>query len=219
MRIAASRSASRPSPVARRVTTCFSAPGTGTSVDEAQNLTDGQFALRMPPWTLSVFGYYEDVSQYLELGTVSLLNAIVEDGGFDFNLETPVTAVRDFGDEVMILPRRTSTAPSLDISDTAAVAAPCGNSHRAELLRSSPTIGRPSLGARRLDGAEASLAQQPVVGGAGARRTRLTSREPTSSHGGSAGSTARSKAPRALRPKCTPTARRACSQPDWSRPC
>jgi monoamine oxidase len=69
-------------------------------------LSDEWSALQLLAWIAaldySVLGYYADVSQYLEFGTRSLLDAMVADGGFDVELSTPVVSVRDVGGEVIV---------------------------------------------------------------------------------------------------------------------
>lgn len=50
----------------------------------------------------SVLGYYAEVSQYLEHGTKSLVDAIVADGDFEIRTSTPIDAIRDAGDEVVL---------------------------------------------------------------------------------------------------------------------
>lgn len=58
----------------------------------------------------SVLGYYAEVSQYLELGTESLVDAIVADGGFEIRTSTAIEAIRVDRDEVVLT---TSDGPEL----------------------------------------------------------------------------------------------------------
>jgi monoamine oxidase len=63
-------------------------------------------ALQLLAWIsalgCSVLGYFAEVSEYLEQGTASLLDAMVTGGGFELELESPVAKIRDSGDEIVV---------------------------------------------------------------------------------------------------------------------
>jgi len=50
----------------------------------------------------SVLGYFAEVSEVIETGTASLLEAIVADADVEIRLSEPVAAIRDAGDEVVV---------------------------------------------------------------------------------------------------------------------